>query len=133
MRSRKNAVALGLFASGVADFPIRPALQVGQLLQHLDNVPQLVQGALLQELPHLFPELVLQALDVLLVPQGADNRCASLLADDVGHIVPHQLVVDMLFHTVRHVSFLKYFENPAQPPARTCASRSMGTSGSELP
>ena len=47
----ENAVALGLFASGVADFPIRPALQVGQLLQHLDNVPQLVQGALLQELP----------------------------------------------------------------------------------
>ena len=89
----------------------------------LDNVPQLVQGALLQELPHLFPELVLQALDVLLVPQGADNRCASLLADDVGHIVPHQLVVDMLFHTVRHVSFLKYFENPSPRRGRALAAR----------
>lgn len=85
--------------------------------------PQLVQGALLQELPHLFPELVLQALDVLLVPQGADNRCASLLADDVGHIVPHQLVVDMLFHTVRHVSFLKYFENPSPRRGRALAAR----------
>ena len=72
---------------------------MGQLLQHLQNVPQLFQVLVRQKLLHLFPELILQALDVLFIIQGVDHWCASLLADDVGHIVPHQFVVHLFFHT----------------------------------